>query len=85
VRRTTAIAVLLAVVATALVGVREQGEICRLRYRVFDLERRRDALVRQRRELEAAIAEALSPRRLLEEHDRRRGRVAASSLREEGR
>jgi hypothetical protein len=65
-----AIAVLVAVVATALVAVRERTEICRLRYQVWDLERRRDALEREMREVRSSIAAALSPRRLLEDHDR---------------
>jgi hypothetical protein len=54
------------------VGVREKSEICRLRYRVFELERKRDALQRQERDLVAGAAEALSPRQLLEELERRR-------------
>jgi hypothetical protein len=69
-RALTAIAVLLAVVGTALVGVREKSETTRLRYRVAELERRRDVLERQVREVRSAAASALAPRGLLEEHDR---------------
>jgi hypothetical protein len=69
-RTATAIAVLVAVVGTALVGVREKSEATRLRYRVAELERRRDVLERQIREVGVAAAEALAPRGLLEEHDR---------------
>jgi hypothetical protein len=71
VRSLPAIAVVLAVVATALVGVRQHGECRRLERKVWEAMRRRDALTKQVRELETAIQEVLSPRRLLEEHDRR--------------
>ena len=64
-------AVVLAVVATALVGVRQHGESRRLERRVWDAMRRRDALTKQARELETSIEELLSPKRLLEERDRR--------------
>ena len=61
--------VLLATVATILVGVRQQGENRRLEYRVWEAMRRRDALVKQARELETKIEQVLSPKRLLEEND----------------
>lgn len=67
--------VLLATVATALVGVRQHSENRRLEYRVWDAMRRRDELSKRTRELEAAIEEVLSPKRLLEEQDRRLGLV----------
>ncbi len=66
----TTIAVLLAVVAVALVAVCEHSEVCRLRYRVLEVERRRDSLERQLREIDADIAATLTPRYLLEEWDR---------------
>ena len=64
-------AVVLAVVATALVGVRQHGESRRLERRVWDAMRRRDVLTKQARELETSIEELLSPKQLLEERDRR--------------
>lgn len=64
-------AVVLSVVATALVGIRQHGEERRLERRVWDAMRRRDALTKQMSELETSIEEVLSPRRLLEERDRR--------------
>jgi hypothetical protein len=84
VRRLTAMAVLLAAVATALVAVREQAENRRMERRVWDGMRRRDGLLHQRRELEARIAEALSAVRLLDEYDRRLGRVDAADEGGEG-
>ncbi len=79
-RATTAIAVLLAVVGTALVGVREKSETTRLRYRVADLERRRDMLERQMRGVRSAASAALAPRALLAEHDRLREIRAAQGI-----
>jgi hypothetical protein len=85
VRAAASIAVLLAVVGAALVGVREKSEICRLQYRVFELERKRDGLERQVRELVAGVADALSPRGLLEEADRRAAATGAPApVRTEG-
>lgn len=78
---------LLSVVAVALVAVCEHSEICRLRYRVFESERRRDSLERQLRELDAALAATATPRRLLEEDDARRalgGTPSPHSLDREG-
>jgi len=62
-------AVLLAVVATAVVAVCQHSETRHLQYRVWQLERRRERLERDRRRLRAAIEAARTPRRLLCEHD----------------
>lgn len=70
-RALIAISVLLAAVATALVGVHEHAENRRLQYRVWEAMRMRDHLTKQMRELETAIDGVLSPKRLLEERDRR--------------
>jgi hypothetical protein len=69
-RAATNIAVILAVVATALAGVKEQSESRRLQYDIPRLERRRDLLERRHRATEAAVARALSARSLLTEHER---------------
>ena len=69
-RAATNIAVILAVVATALAGVKEQSESRRLQYDIPRLERRRDLLERRHRASEAAVARALSARSLLLEHER---------------
>ena len=69
-------AVVLAVVATALVGIRQQGESRRLERRVWDAMRRRDTLTKQASELETRIEALLSPRRLLEERETRYARLA---------
>jgi len=71
-------AVVLAAVATALVGIRQQGEGRRLERMVWEAMRRRDTLTKQMRELENSIEAILSPRRLLEERDRR---LAESEIR----
>ena len=68
-RAATNIAVILAVVATALAGVKEQSESRRLQYDIPRLERRRDLLERRHRATEAAVARALSARSLLLEHE----------------
>jgi hypothetical protein len=77
VRTATDIAVILAVVATALAGVKEQSESRRLQYDIPRLERRRDLLERRHRASEAAVARALSARSLLLGHE---GDCAAASL-----
>ena len=64
-RTATTIAVVLAVVATALAGVKEQSESRRLQIDIPRLERRRDLLERRLRAAEASVARALSPRSLL--------------------
>jgi hypothetical protein len=69
-------AVVLAAVATALVGVRQQGEARRLERMVWEGMRRRDQLTKQLTELETSIEALLSPRRLLEARDRRTAEVA---------
>ena len=74
-RTITATLVLLAAVATVLVGVRQQSANVELEYRVWDEMRRRDALAKQIRELQTAMDELLAPRRLLEEEDVRLGLV----------
>jgi hypothetical protein len=68
-RAATNIAVILAVVATALAGVKEQSESRRLQYDIPRLERRRDLLERRSRAAEAAVARALSARSLLREQE----------------
>lgn len=68
--RIAGLMVVMAVIAVALAGVHEQGENRRLRYQVWEAMRRRDALDKQIRELEADIASALSARSLLEAHER---------------
>lgn len=72
-RTVTAMAVLLAVVASVLAGVRQHSENRRLEYRVWDAMRRRDRLTKEIYQLETRIQETLAPRRLLEERDRRLG------------
>ena len=69
-RWATVIAVVLAVVASALAGVREQSESRRLGYDIPRLERRRDLLERRTRAAESAVARALSARSLLTEQER---------------
>lgn len=64
-RMVTVIAVMLAVVATALAGVKEQSESRRLQYSIPQLERRRDLLERRIRAAQAGVARALSARSLL--------------------
>jgi hypothetical protein len=68
-RTATTIAVVLAVVATALAGVKEQSESSRLQYDLPRLERRRDLLERRLRAAEAGVARALSARSLLAEQE----------------
>jgi len=63
------VAVLLAVVSTAVVGVCQHSESRRLQHRVWELERRRMRLEREAERLEFAIESARTPRRLLQEHD----------------
>ena len=69
-------AVVLAAVATALVGIRQQGEARRLERMVWEGMRRRDQLTKQLTELETSIEAILSPRRLLEARDLRTAEVA---------
>lgn len=64
-RTATTIAVVLAVVATALAGVKEQVESRRLQGEIPRLERRRDRLERRLRAAESSVASLLSPRSLL--------------------
>ncbi len=79
-RLATMIAVVLAVLATALAGVKEQSESCRLQYDIPRLERRRDLLERRLRAAEASVSQLLSPRSLLTEQERRAaGAVAAAA------
>ena len=65
------IAVLLAVLATALVAVCQHSEIRRLQYRVWQLEHRRERLERKYERLTRAIEATRTPRRLLTERDGR--------------
>lgn len=69
-RSATLIAVVLAVVATALAGVKEQSESRRLQYDIPRLERRRDLISRRIQAAEADVARALSARSLLVEIER---------------
>ena len=62
-----AIAVLLATVAVALVGVRLRSENNQLEQLVWEEMRRRDSLARQIREVQTRIQTVLSPRALLSE------------------
>jgi hypothetical protein len=55
-----------------MVAVCEFSEVRRLRYRLWESERRRDSLSRQLRELDASIGARSTPRSLLEEDRRRR-------------
>ena len=71
IRAATAFAVVLAVVATALAGVKEQSETRRLQYDIPRLERRRDVLERRLRAAEAGVARSLSAASLLTELDAR--------------
>ncbi len=68
-RSATVIAVILAVVATALAGVKEQSESRRLQYDIPALERQRDLLERRIRAAEAGVARQLSARSLLLERE----------------
>lgn len=79
-RTATIIAVVLAVVATALAGVKEQSESRRLQYDIPKLERRRDLLNRRIRAAEAEVGKALSARSLLLEQERRTAPPAAAAL-----
>jgi len=69
VRFLVSIAVLLAVVSTALVAVCQHSETRRLQRRVWQLEQRKVDLEHATRRLEAAVAAARTPRRLLAESD----------------
>ena len=71
-RAALTLAVLLAVVAVAMVAVCEFSEVRRLRYRLWESERRRDSLSRQLRELDASIGARSTPRSLFEEDTQRR-------------
>ncbi len=63
------VAVLLAVVATAMVAVCQHGETRRLQRRVWQLEQRRIRLERCAQRLRAAIEATRTPRRLLVARD----------------
>lgn len=65
-RSVVAILVLVATVATVLVGVRQHSELRRVEQSVWEEMRRRDSLERQIRELETVLATELAPRALLE-------------------
>ena len=78
-RTATIIAVVLAVVATALAGVKEQSESRRLQYDIPRLERRRDLLSRRIRAAESDVARALSARILLVEQERKLALPQAAS------
>lgn len=63
------VAVLLAVVSTALVAVCQYSESRRLQHRVWQLERRRIRLERQADRLQSVVEAGRTPRRLLVEYD----------------
>ena len=63
------LAVLLATVSVAIVAVCQSSDVTRLRYRLWEAERRRDSLERQLRETESALAARATPRNLLEMED----------------
>lgn len=69
-RALAAIAVLLATVAVALVGVRLRSENHQLERMVWEEMRRRDSLAKQIRETQAEIDLVLAPRTLLVLRDR---------------
>ena len=77
-------AVLLAVLASVLAGVRQHSESRRLEYRVWETMRRRDSLTKEIRGLETKIEEKLSPMRLLEERDRRLGLLLPGEVEPDG-
>lgn len=79
-RAATNIAVVLAVVATALAGVKEQSESRRLQYDIPRLERRLDLLERRHRAVEASVARSLSPRSLLVEQERAAAVLATNAV-----
>lgn len=65
----TTLAVLLAVVATALAGLKEQSESRRLQYELPRLERRLQLLERRTLDAQTAVTSLCSPRSLLKEHE----------------
>lgn len=71
-RSVVALAVLTAVISTALVGVRLHMENTRLRYRLADLERERLRLDRELRLASTELERARSPAELLRLRDERR-------------
>jgi hypothetical protein len=75
------IAVLLAVVATALVAVCQQREMRRLQHDVWQLERRKERVERGRRGLAAAVEATRTPRHLLSEHHEAAGPVDGEDAR----
>lgn len=62
------IAVLLAVVATALVAVCQHSETRRLQHDVWQLEKRKERLERERRRVAASVSARRTPRNLLVTH-----------------
>lgn len=68
-RWATTIAVVLAVVATALAGLKEQSESRRLQYDLPRLERRLQRLERRTMDAQTDVTRLCSPRSLLLEHE----------------
>jgi cell division protein FtsL len=64
------VAVLLAVVATAVVSVCQRAQARHLKAEVYELERRHERLDREIRRIGAALEQARTPKSLLEAHDR---------------
>lgn len=60
-------AVTLAALAVAMVAVCEHAEVCRLRYRVWQVQQRTNSLDRQIREVEAELEQRRTPKALLEQ------------------
>jgi hypothetical protein len=86
VRSIVSVAVLAAVIATALVSVRLHRENARLRYRLADLGREGRRLEREHRLAAAELERARAPSALLRLRDLRReeARSVATAPREEG-
>ncbi len=70
-RTVVTIAVLLAVVAMALVAVCQHSETRRLQRDVWQLEKRKERIERERQRVAASVAARRTPRSLLVEHSER--------------
>jgi hypothetical protein len=70
-RAVVTIAVLLAVVAMALVAVCQHSETRRLQHEVWQLEKRKERIERERERVAASVAARRTPRSLLIEQSER--------------
>ena len=70
-RAVVTIAVLLAVVAMALVAVCQHSETRRLQHEVWQLEKRKERIERERERVAASVASRRTPRSLLIEQSAR--------------